>query len=208
MSCKVNELCRRAVKENNLTALRFLLQGYSYPNLIELVTMSIKRSHLSILRFLLRSHPTLDCSAALACAVKQNNLTVIKLLLCNPISSVNEAVHLAYKYVFTEALTILMAYKNKYLSDLKEPLPTFVIEHLIRATLLKGDAYLYKALRHQVDTDGLLLFLARHNMKEAVFNHISTVKIKNHRHVSRHLLLHPDRYYAQQAAYGSILSSM
>ena len=201
MTQKVNKLCRRAVKENNLTVLQFLLQDHSYPNPIELVTMSIRRSYFNLLNYLLVSYPRLDCSPALVCAVKQNNLTVIHRLLQNPITSVNYAIHLAYKYMFIEALTILMTYKGKYLSDLKEPIPTFVIENLIKSALLKGDLTFYKLFRHLIkDTDGLLLFLARHGMKDLF--HMSTLRIKNIRHVSKRLLVHPDPYFAGWVAYG------
>lgn len=202
MTHQVNELCRRAVKANNLIALQFLLQNYPYPNPIELVSMSIKRSHFHLLDYLLISYPILDCTAALECAVKQNNLTVLKRLLLNPVTSVTYATHLAYKYMFIEALIILITYKKKYLSALKEKIPTFVIENLIKTTLLKGDRTFYRLLRHLVkDTDGLLLFLAWHNMKDLFLHHMTTLGIKNHRHVSKRLVVHPDPYFASWAAY-------
>lgn len=200
---KVDKLCRRAVRENNLTALQFLLQDCRYSNPIDLVNMSVKRCNFDLLDYLLVHYPTLECSAALACAVKQNNLTVIKRLLLNPISSVNYAVHLAYKYKFIEAMSVLIAYKEKHLSHLKETIPTFVIERMIKETLLKGDATMYNLLSHLVkDTDGLLLFLARNRLKEIFSEHVHSVGIRNHRHVSRRLLVHPDTYFARWAAYG------
>jgi hypothetical protein len=206
-----NELCRRAVKENNLTALRFLLQDHTYPNPIELINISIKRFHFTLLNFLLEFYPWLDCSEALKCAVKQNNLTALKSLLHNPITSVNYAIHLAYKYLFLEAFTILMSYKNKYLSDLKESLPTFVVENLLKTTLLRGDETFYRLLvrrgllrRLIKDTDGLLLFLARNHMRDLFLHYICLVGIRDHGHVSRRLLAHQDPYFTRWAAYGLV----
>lgn len=206
---KVTELCLKAVRDNNLSALQFLLPHAPTTSiLIDLINMSIRRSHFNLLDFLLqyvqRFHPSLDCSSSVVCTVKQNNLSVLnRLLYHHRVTTVNNAIHLTFKYFYTEALAILLAFKELHLSDLREPIPSFTTERLIKAALLQGDLTLYQQCWYQVkDTDGLLLFLARYGFKDLFLHYISTVKIRNHRHVARRLIRHPDPYFAQWGAYG------
>ena len=206
---KVTELCFKAVRENNLSTLQFLLPHVPTTSiLIDLINMSIRRSYFNLLAFLLqyvqRFHPSLDCSSSVVCTVKQNNLSVLNhLLYHHRVTTVNNAIHLTLKYFYMEALAILFTFKELYLSDLREPIPSFTIERLIKATLLQGDLTLYHHCRYQVtDTDGLLLFLARYGFKDLFLHYILTVKIRNHRHVARLLIRHPDPYFAKWGSYG------